>query len=136
MRYHPLTRNNEFARAYTRGKSFVHPHVVLYVNKNRRGRTRVGITASKKIGNAVTRNRARRVLRAALYEVLPPDVGGYDLVLVARGQTPRLKSTQVGYHTPRHGRYVPGVLCQCLLHRSRKTIRCRLRATRPLVSSM
>ena len=63
MRYHPLTRNNEFARAYTRGKSFVHPHVVLYVNKNRLGRTRVGITASKKIGNAVTRNRARRVLR-------------------------------------------------------------------------
>ena len=95
MRYHPLTRNNEFARAYTRGKSFVHPHVVLYVNKNRLGRTRVGITASKKIGNAVTRNRARRVLRAALYEVLPPDVGGYDLVLVVRGQTPRLKSTQV-----------------------------------------
>ena len=87
MRYHPLTRNNEFARAYTRGKSFVHPHVVLYVNKNRLGRTRVGITASKKIGNAVTRNRARRVLRAALYEVLPPDVGGYDLVLVARGMT-------------------------------------------------
>ena len=41
MRYHPLTRNNEFARAYTRGKSFVHPHVVLYVNKNRLGRTRV-----------------------------------------------------------------------------------------------
>ena len=66
MRYHPLTRNNEFARAYTRGKSFVHPHVVLYVNKNRLGRTRVGITASKKIGNAVTRNRARRVLRAAV----------------------------------------------------------------------
>ena len=87
MRYHPLTRNNEFARAYTRGKSFVHPHVVLYVNKNRLGRTRVGITASKKIGNAVTRNRARRVLRAALYEVLPPDVGGYDLVLVARART-------------------------------------------------
>ena len=96
MRYHPLTRNNEFARAYTRGKSFVHPHVVLYVNKNRLGRTRVGITASKKIGNAVTRNRARRVLRAALYEVLPPDVGRVtNLVLVARGQTPRLKSTQV-----------------------------------------
>ena len=63
MRYHPLTRNNEFARAYTRGKSFVHPHVVLYVNKNRLGRTRVGITASKKIGNAVTRNRLRRYMR-------------------------------------------------------------------------
>ena len=32
MRYHPLTRNNEFARAYTRGKSFVHPHVVLFMD--------------------------------------------------------------------------------------------------------
>ena len=67
MRYHPLTRNNEFARAYTRGKSFVHPHVVLYVNKNRLGRTRVGITASKKIGNAVPRapRSAGRAVRGA-----------------------------------------------------------------------
>lgn len=95
MRYHPLTYNNEFTRAYARGKSFVHAHVVLYVVKNRLGRTRVGITASKKIGNAVTRNRARRVIRAALEQALPQDVGGYDLVFVARGQTPRLKSTQV-----------------------------------------
>lgn len=95
MRYRPLTHNSEFTRAYMRGKSFVHPHVVLYVNRNRLGHTRVGITASKKIGNAVTRNRARRVIRAALQQALPPDVGGYDLVFVARGQTPRLKSTQV-----------------------------------------
>lgn len=95
MRYQPLTRNNEFSRAYTRGTSYVHPHVVMYVNKNRIGHTRVGITASKKIGNAVVRNRARRVLRAALFAVLPENVGPYDLVFVARGQTPRLKSWQV-----------------------------------------
>ena len=126
MRYHPLTRNNEFARAYTRGKSFVHPHVVLYVNKNRLGRTRVGITASKKIGNAVTRNRARRVLRAALYEVLPPDVGGYDLVLVARGQTPRLKSTQVAKTLERQlraaGLVQEGVYGEALSHFSDKRL--------------
>ena len=66
MRYKTLTRNNEFSRAYARGKSFVHPHLVLYVNKNRKGTTRVGLTATKKIGKAVTRNRARRVMRAAL----------------------------------------------------------------------
>ena len=65
MRYCPITRNCEFARAYARGKSYVHPYVVLYVNKNRAGCTRVGLTASKKVGNAVTRNRARRVMRAA-----------------------------------------------------------------------
>ena len=68
---------------------------MLYVNKNRLGHTRVGLTATKKIGKAVTRNRARRVIRAALYKTLPLDVGGYDLVFVARGRTPHCKSTQL-----------------------------------------
>ena len=95
MRYEPITRNNDFVRAYTRGKSYVHSHIVLYVRKNRVGHTRVGLTASKKIGNAVMRNRARRVMRAALYQVLDRDLGPVDIVLVARGITPRLKSTKL-----------------------------------------
>lgn len=95
MRYTPITRNQEFVRAYTRGKSYVHRYVVVYINKNRVRRTRVGLTASKKVGNAVKRNRARRVLRAALCAVLPQDVGGVDIVVVARGCTPSLKSTQL-----------------------------------------
>jgi ribonuclease P protein component len=95
MRYKTLTRNNEFSRTYHRGKSFVHPHVVVYVNKNRVGHTRIGLTATKKIGNAVTRNRARRVMRAALCQVLPGDVGPVDIVLVARHATPRLKSQRL-----------------------------------------
>lgn len=95
MRYEPITRNNDFARAYSRGKSYVHSHIVLYVRKNRAGHTRVGLTASKKIGNAVMRNRARRVMRAALYQVLDRDLGPVDIVLVARGITPRLKSTKL-----------------------------------------
>ena len=95
MRYRAICRNNEFARAYRRGKAYVHPQLVLYVNKNRLGHTRVGITATKKIGKAVVRNRARRVIRAALYGALPPDVGGYDLVFVARGRTPYCQSTAV-----------------------------------------
>ncbi len=95
MRFTPITRNSDFARAYRRGKSFVHAHVVLYVNKNRAGKTRVGITASKKVGGAVQRNRARRVIRHALYGLLPQNAGPFDIVLVARAQTPRLKSTAV-----------------------------------------
>ncbi|WP_395150301.1 ribonuclease P protein component [uncultured Allofournierella sp.] len=95
MRYRPITRNKEFSRAYARGKAFVHPKLVLYVVKNRLGKTRVGITATKKIGNAVQRNRARRVIRAALYEILPYQVGGLDLVFVARGQTARCKSGEI-----------------------------------------
>ena len=95
MKYRALNKNRDFSRAYARGKSYVHPHLVLYVAKNRVGHTRVGLTATKKVGGAVQRNRARRVLRAALAEHLPRDVGGYDIVLVARGVTPHLKSTQV-----------------------------------------
>ena len=95
MKYRPLNKNRDFSRAYARGKSYVHPFLVLYVAKNRVGHTRVGLTATKKVGGAVQRNRARRVLRAALAEHLPRDIGDYDIILVARGATPHLKSTQV-----------------------------------------
>jgi ribonuclease P protein component len=52
------------------------------------GRLRIGFTASKKIGNAVTRNRAKRRLRAAASQLLPL-LGRerHDYVLVARGTT-------------------------------------------------
>jgi ribonuclease P protein component len=54
----------------------------------REGHLRVGFTASRKVGNAVVRNRARRRLRAAAMQVLPL-LGrpGHDYVLVARGST-------------------------------------------------
>ena len=86
MRYRPIRRNSEFGRVYARGKSYVNPALVLYVLKTRGKKTRVGLTATKKIGHAVQRNRARRVMKAAIDE---------HLVFVARGMTPRLKSWQL-----------------------------------------
>jgi len=52
------------------------------------GTVRVGFTASKKVGNAVIRNRAKRRLRAAASQLLPLlGRDGHDYVLVARGTT-------------------------------------------------
>lgn len=49
---------------------------------------RVGFTATRKIGNAVIRNRARRRLRAAAAEILPAAAApGHDYVLIARAGT-------------------------------------------------
>ena len=50
MRYRTLDKNWQFNRVYGRGKSYVHPHCVLYVAKNRLGYTRIGLPATKQVG--------------------------------------------------------------------------------------
>ena len=90
-----ICRNNDFRRIYARGKSYVSPLVVVYALKNRTKNVRVGITTSKKVGNAVQRNRSRRVIREAFRALAPRVRPGFDLVLVARGKTPYVKSTDV-----------------------------------------
>lgn len=95
MRYRPLRHNSEFGRVYARGKAYVDHALVLYVLKTRAKQTRVGLTATKKVGCAVRRNRARRVMKAAIDEHLDYNIGGYNLIFVARAATPGLKSWQV-----------------------------------------
>ncbi len=90
-----LNRNIDFRRVYSRGKAFSSPALVTYAARNRAGICRVGITTSKKIGNAVERNRSRRVIRAAFREIQPQIVGTWDIVFVARSKTKYLKSTQL-----------------------------------------
>ena len=98
-----LKKNGEFRRAYSRGKSFVDPALVTYITKNRAGICRIGITATKKIGNAVKRNRAKRVITAAYRSMFRQLCeGGYDIVFVARGKTPYLKSTEIESIMRRH----------------------------------
>ena len=83
-----LTKRSEFTRAATArrqsGGSFL-----LQARLRAEGETpaliRVGYTCSKKVGNAVTRNRAKRRLRAAARAVLMPHGRpGWDYVLVGR----------------------------------------------------
>lgn len=51
------------------------------------GETRVGFTVTKKVGNAVVRNRTKRRLRAAAAEVMPNAEPGHDYVLIGRDGT-------------------------------------------------
>jgi ribonuclease P protein component len=90
-----LKQNTEFHRAYGRGKVRTSPYIVTYVVKNRGLGCRIGITAAKKLGSAVERNRCRRIIKAAFSSISPFCSGNYDIVFVARFKTKKLKSNDL-----------------------------------------
>ena len=90
-----LKQNKDFLTLYRHGKTVVSPYVVIYVRRNRLGRNRLGITAGKKVGNAVCRNRAKRVIRAAYREAEGMLPAGIDMVIVARTAICGIRSTEL-----------------------------------------
>ncbi len=79
-----LTGSNDFQRVRRFGKSYAHPLVVLVVNTNESGKSRFAVSAGRSIGNAVQRNRAKRLLREALRPLTSEVAPGWDVVLLAR----------------------------------------------------
>ena len=84
-----LTRRSEFLRVAGRGRKAARPGLVLQALPSGEGPLRLGFTATKKIGGAVVRNRAKRRLREAARLTLSADAApaGWDLVLIARDAT-------------------------------------------------
>lgn len=83
-----LTRRAEFLRAAREGLKVGRGTLVLQALARGDEATRLGFTATKKIGNAVTRNRAKRRLRAvARLGLAAAPAPGWDLVLIARDAT-------------------------------------------------
>lgn len=87
-----------------RRASKVSPVLVTYCTKNRLGYSRIGITTGKKVGNAVRRNRARRLIKEAYRQLIPSlrTDCGWDIVFVARGRTPHSSMQEVQQHMKAH----------------------------------
>jgi ribonuclease P protein component len=91
-----LTRSNDFKRVRRSGKSYAHPFAVLYVLACESPGVRVGVAAGRAVGNAIQRNRAKRLLRAAMQPLCPQIAPGFDLVLIARQPLPSATFAQTG----------------------------------------
>lgn len=85
-----LNHDGQFQKLYKKGKNFVTPSLIIYAKRNGLSVTRLGITASRKIGKAVIRNRAKRRIRELFRTNLDNLKTGYDIVIVARGKTSRV----------------------------------------------
>ena len=81
--YTTLRRRSDFARVQRRGKRRVGPLFVM-LSADARSASRVGITVTKQIGNAVVRNRLRRRVKAVLDRTGFGNPPYLDVVLIAR----------------------------------------------------
>ncbi len=102
-----ITENHLYTKAYRAGKRAVGRYVVVYVLRDRAAArlkkehpmkvfiNRLGLSVSKKIGKAVERNRAKRVIRAAYAQVRGELKTGFLIVISAREAIGEAKSTAV-----------------------------------------
>ena len=85
-RFPSIKKNEEFRRIYRSGKSCANDSLIMYVLKqeDNKENKRIGISASKKIGNSVIRHRIARVLRECFRLHRDELKSGYDIVVIAR----------------------------------------------------
>ncbi|WP_152657454.1 ribonuclease P protein component [Oceanobacillus sp. CFH 90083] len=83
-----IKKNEEFQATFKNGNSFANRQLVIYYRKKEgQKHFRIGLSVGKKIGNAVVRNRIKRLLRAS-FQALEQDIKPcYDIVIIARNQT-------------------------------------------------
>jgi ribonuclease P protein component len=80
-----IKKNKDFQNAFKNGRSFANRQFVVYVlKKEDQDFFRIGLSVSKKIGNAVMRNQIKRYIRQSVLELKELMLPGLDYVIIAR----------------------------------------------------
>ncbi|HWO97475.1 MAG TPA: ribonuclease P protein component [Bacillus sp. (in: firmicutes)] len=80
-----IKKNKEFQAVFKSGKSFANRQFVVYVmDQPEQNHFRVGLSVGKKIGNAVTRNRVKRLIRQVIFEFSSELNQHKDYIIIAR----------------------------------------------------
>ncbi len=90
-----MTRQADFDRVRNQGQARSTPLCVVIVARSAGGPARIGVVAGKRIGSAVKRNRAKRLLREGVRALYPSIAPSWDIILLARSPILDVKSTQV-----------------------------------------
>lgn len=112
MKYSAICENHLYSKAYSKGKRAVTSALAVYIlpdysakklakaHPQKRITNRIGLTTSTKLGGAVVRSRARRILREGLrsLERETPIKQGFLIVIAARSAATALKSTDIKRH--------------------------------------
>lgn len=98
-----LKDNKDFLAIYKKGRYSASKYSVIYVRPNGRPYNRFGITAGKKVGNAVCRNRAKRLIRLAYRQYEADLPVGMDIVIVARSCICGIKSQEYCGYMEKYG---------------------------------
>ena len=79
-----IKKSDEFAATIHKGNSLRLPSFIVHIKKNDLSYVRIGISASKKLGNAVTRNRVKRQVRAMCDSLIDYNKQSLDIVIIVR----------------------------------------------------
>ena len=79
-----IKANKDFALAIKNGRSLKSNSFIIHYRKNEYNRIRIGISVSKKLGNAVTRNRIKRQVRAMCDAIIDYDSNSLDVVMIVK----------------------------------------------------
>lgn len=90
-----LRNQKDFSSIYKRGKSVGDRCVVVFYRKNGLDYSRTAFLASKKVGNSVVRNRARRLMKESYRNLKDQIPVGYDMIFIARTTICNLKCADV-----------------------------------------